>query len=366
MNLTISSLITSKLIQRTPFLSLSNSYQSSQYQVHSSFLSKSFHTFLFSLDPQITINSSKFSYFLRTPIYVTAVSLDTVTYDGKIVVNSTDPINFINVNKHFSLIRCYFERNENTYIGGCVFLIGTNHELQVTTFATFFTNNTATLGGALYYNVKGTINITSSYFRFNEAKRASHIYLSGPNILLNITDLCTSVGKSSGVIQTIDPEQGSTLEKKIVMTETAFYKNEGQFLVRKGPLTMTSCSIFFVDDNSNLPFFKMEDFDPNGLTIKNTCLNLTFYQTIEDNPTPPLTQREDDGCLMYQIIPTPSITLNPKISDINTIISIMTPIFCFILSIFGIIFVGCHCLKPIPQSDEEEADLISEQSQGIQ
>ena len=362
MNLTIYKLFASNLLQRTPYISLSQSYRYSNFQISSSVFSHSIHTFLFSLDPQITLNSSKFSFFLRSPIYVReAETYETVTHSSLTMTSVEDnAITSISVKKHFRVVNSIFFNNSNTYIGGCIFYIGTNPDLTVTVDQCDFMYNNATFGGAVYFHAQGTIDITDTAFIYNYAKKASHLYLSGPIISIKNSNLSKSLGKLSGIVQTVS----GSVSPSITLEGSSLYKNSGQFQVRDGPLTINSCSLFFPDDaKSDTTFFILESTNEGSevsITITNSCLNLSYFESINTNPTPPLDGKEDSKCLLYQVIPTPSITLNPKMSDLNSIVSILTPFFCFLLSIFGIIFVSCHCLKPIPPSESSADELIED------
>lgn len=316
-------------------------------------MSKHFSTFLYlnANRESSLISNSKFSNFLNSVINIHQVGLP--EYEG---VSNQDN-NPISPRVSFFCNHTSFSKNTSPFNGAAILVhsnINSVNSINAVIEDTAFEENTALMGGAIYYE-SSSINVTNSKFIKNKANIGSHIFFS-----------CTS----SNVEQCIFQEGNgtiSTIELTVSEGNGAYSFTNSKFFLDKGPFrangqgvtaALRSCCFLDYDEGQYFQYNFDKVFDAaNGgqITLTECIINDKYVLNGQGSSGSFSTDGLDNKTSECRLIAYPTATSHYKIKDEPAIFALVAIIFFVLVSIIGIFIVTCKKKKDVPPEDAVNA-----------
>lgn len=315
-------------------------------------MSKHFSTFLYLNANRASslISNSKFSNFLNSVINIHQVELP--EYEGV----SNQENNPISPRVSFFCNHTSFSKNTSPFNGAAILVhsnINSVNSINAVIEDTAFEENTALMGGAIYYE-SSSINVTDSKFIKNIANIGSHIFFS-----------CTSSNVEKCIFQEGNGTT-STIELTVSEGNGAYNFSKSNFFLDKGPFrangqgvtaNLDSCCFLDYDEGQYFQYNFDKVFDSaNGgkIDLRGCTINDKYVQegqgSISFNPDG--LKNATSSC---RLIAYPTATSHYKIKDEPAIFALVAIIFFVLVSIIGIFIVTCKKKKDVPPEDAVNA-----------
>lgn len=386
MNHTIKGLIYSHIFHRSPLILLPLQLHHSFFDIKSSKLSHSLSSFLYSVSSKrdISISNSEFSNHLSSVIKITSYDYKEKFYDNHI----NDPYTGNSLDSNLNIIQCAFCNNVNDFFGGALWL--SDHSLATKISDSTFLYNKADLGGAIMIVSKsGSLSVLGSQFMNNSARQGSHILASCPDCYFNQVTFLKSNGSSpiyilgnfdtnaqilsdydpgnviSTIISRLPESSGYHLSGDLATAKAhfefcSFFANEGCVYISSG--SMENCCLFMIEKTEG--YFFMSG---SSVELSKCCINLKSVESGDQEITATWTDKGDETCLVCQIIPTPSMTVNAKWNHKESILSLVSLIIFAFLSVVGIIFscleICTKCSRSANHHFQDDELLVKEEEE---
>ena len=366
-NLTLLLLHLTSLSSTSALFSPAAFSQRSYYNFQRLSLSKHYSSFL-DLNSKCAsslISNSKFSYFLNS---VVRIHLDEKIpqYEG---ISEQDN-NPVSPKVSFICNHTEFIRNTSPFNGAGILVhsnINSVNSINAVIEYTTFNENTALMGGAIYYE-SSTFNMSNSHFSKNVARIGSHVFLS-----------CVRSNVESCKFQEASSQEKNNGLSSVELTAsessgTYTFKNS-QFFLDKAPfrangVTANLFDCCFLDYNEGDYFNYNYDkilgaINSGSIVLKQVTINnkIASDTTIDYNDkinTNGMTDASDEQLSTCRLIPYPTQTSHYKISDEPAIFALVAIIFFVLVSIVGIFIVTCKKKKDIPPEDAVNEPLKSQ------
>ena len=344
-NLTLLLLHLTSLSSTSALFSPAAFSQRSYYNFQRLSLSKHYSSFL-DLNSKCAsslISNSKFSYFLNS---VVRIHLDEKIpqYEG---ISEQDN-NPVSPKVSFICNHTEFIRNTSPFNGAGILVhsnINSVNSINAVIEYTTFNENTALMGGAIYYE-SSTFNMSNSHFSKNVARIGSHVFLScvRSNVESCKFQEASSQEKNNGL---------SSVELTASESSGTYTFRNCQFFLDKAPfrangVTAELSNCCFLDYNEgdyfNYNYDKILGAINSGsillnqVTINNKTASTTKVTDTTIN-TDGMTDADEEQLSICRLIPYPTQTSHYKISDEPAIFALVAIIFFVLVSIVGILLV---------------------------
>ncbi|OHT11027.1 hypothetical protein TRFO_19415 [Tritrichomonas foetus] len=350
-NATLLFLTVSGSLSSSPLLSTSSDFSRSNLQISNFYIHKHFSSLVFSSFPVFSnsVIHSHFSNFLNSVFSLHSVDQQFINGFSNSFSNPVIP------KSSFLCKNSIFYNNSTPYNGGCISLT-TNHQINCNISDCDFKNNTAGIGGALYFSSPaGNATLSRTTFQFNYAQIASHSFFLVAFLYADSSNFRQSIGNKSSLQLII---QFTITNALFVFYNCHFFRNEGPLSYESlyHPILFNRCCFLNYNLTEGYPYTFNFFQTSNLLSFDRCVINMQAINVfnIYSGSLMIHLKEEDPRGNECRMIPTPTPTNGEQWSSETGIVTIVTIIFFAIVSIIGILIVSCCRCDQVPKKNIPE------------